>query len=405
MAGPILGAILLAAFLAPLVPSPQTGRQKEPTAAGQAGEINKLAKAGTDALRKGDYAAAIPQLEKLTAMAPDVAEYQADLGMAYYYARRPQDAIAACRKALKLKPSLAIAHYYLAVSLSEAGDCGGALPLLEKDYPRLEDPSFRRVVGLDGTRCAMAVGEPNKAVNFLQWLDRDFAKDPDVLYLRSVVFSELSTRASEELLHGMPDSYQARRIRAEVLETQGRISEAFDEYLAILAMEPQLAGIHYHLGRLLLAGKRDPATEDAARKEFEEELRLNPADEESEYELGELAREARQWDEAILHFGRAVKIDPRFYQALIGLGKSLLSAGRAAEAIGPLEKAASVAPDEVVAHYQLSFAYLRVGREVEAKKEMALFQEIQERQAHEKQVVHQGAMDSITRPKIPEPPE
>ena len=405
MGGPILGAILLAAFLAPLVPSPQTGRQKEPASAGQAGEINKLAKAATDALRKGDYAAAIPQLEKLTAMAPDVAEYQADLGMAYYYARRPQDAVATCRKALKLKPSLAVAHSYLAISLTEAGDCAGALPLLEKDYPRLKDPSLRRVVGLDGARCAMAVGEPDKAVNFLQWLNHDFTKDPDVLYLRTVVFPELSTRASEELLHGMPDSYQARRIRAEVLETQGRISEAFDEYRAILAKEPQLAGIHYHLGRLLLAGKRDPATEDAARKEFEEELRVNPADEGAEYELGELAREARQWDEAIGHFGRAVKIDPQFYQALIGLGKSLLSAGRAAEAIGPLEKAASVAPGEAVAHYQLSFAYLRAGREVEAKKEMALFQEIQERQTHERPVIRQGAMDSITRPQISEPPE
>jgi tetratricopeptide (TPR) repeat protein len=207
------------------------------------------------------------------------------------------------------------------------------------------------------------------------------------------------------LLHGMPDSTQARQIRAEVLESQGRISEAFDEYRAILAKEPELLGIHYHLGRLLLAGKRDPAIEDAARREFEEELRLNAADAGAEYELGELARQARQWDEAIKHFGRAVQIDPRFYAPLIGLGKSLLSAGRAAEAIGPLEKAASIAPGEAVAHYQLSFAYLRVGREAEAKKEMALFQEIKDREAHQRQVIRPGAPDSISRPQTAEPPE
>jgi tetratricopeptide (TPR) repeat protein len=405
MVGPILGAILIAAFLTPLPPSPQAGTRTQPTPVGQSQEVNELAKAATDALRKGDYAAAIPRLEKLTATAPNVAEFQADLGMAYYSARRPQDAIAPCRKALKLKPSLAFAQYFLALSLSEAGDCKGALPLLEKDYPRVEDASLRRVVGLDGARCAMSAGEPDKAINFLQWLKHDFAKDPEVLYLRMHIFSELSTSASQELMLGMADSYQARQMRAEVLEMQGKTSEAIAEYREILAKEPQVPGIHYQVGRLLLAGKRDPATEDAARREFEEELQLNAADEGAEYELGELAREARQWDEAIQHFGRAVRIDPRFHQALIGSGKSLLSAGRAAEAIGPLEKAASVAPGEAVAHYQLSFAYLRVGRGAEAKREMALFQEIQERQEHARQVIRHGALDNISRPQTAEPPE
>lgn len=402
MAGPRLGLILIAAFLTPLVPSPQAITREEP---GQSQELNGLIRSATDALHKGDYAAAIPRLEKLTAMAPNVAEFQADLGMAYYSTRRPQDAIAPCRKALKLKPSLAFAHYFLALSLSEAGDCAGALPLLEKDYPRLEDPSLRRVVGLDGARCAMSAGEPDKAVDFLQWLQHDFAKDPEVLYLRMHIFSELSTRASQELLLGMPDSYQARQMRAEILEMQGRTSEAIAEYREILAKEPQVSGIHYQIGRLLLAGKRDPATEDAARKEFEEELQLNAADEGAEYELGEMAREARHWDEAIEHFVRAAKIDPRFYQALIGLGKSLISAGRPAEALEPLEKAANVAPGEAVAHYQLSFAYLRLGRGVEAEKQMAIFRDIQKRKEDDRRAIRQGAIDNIALPQTAEPPE
>ena len=40
--------------------------------AGQSQEVSELRKAATDALRKGDYAAAIPRLERLTAMAPKV---------------------------------------------------------------------------------------------------------------------------------------------------------------------------------------------------------------------------------------------------------------------------------------------------------------------------------------------
>jgi tetratricopeptide (TPR) repeat protein len=178
-------------------------------------------------------------------MAPDVAEFQADLEMAYYSTRRPQDAIAPCRKALKLKPSLAFAQYFLALSLSETGDCEGALPLLEKDCPRLEDASLRRVVGLDGARCAMSVDEPDKAVNFLQQPKHDFAKDPEVLYLRMHIFSELSTRALQELLLKVPDSYQARQMRAEVLEMQGRTAEAIAEYREILAKEPECGKSRY----------------------------------------------------------------------------------------------------------------------------------------------------------------
>src|ERR1019366_2495446 len=69
--------------------------------------LNETVAAAMGALRQKDFAAAIPPLEKLAAAAPDVAEYQADLGVAYYSVGRPQDAIAPCRKALKLKPSLA----------------------------------------------------------------------------------------------------------------------------------------------------------------------------------------------------------------------------------------------------------------------------------------------------------
>jgi tetratricopeptide (TPR) repeat protein len=404
MARPILGAMLVAAFWIPLVPLSAI-TQDEPAPSSQNQMVNDLVKSAAEALRRGDYLGAIPLLEKLTAMSPNVAEFQADLGMAYYSTRHPQKAIAPCRQALRLKPSLVFAHYFLALSLSETGDCPGALPLLEKDYPRVEDPSLRRSVGLNGARCAMSVDDPDKAINFLQLLGRDFAKDPEVLYLRAHLFSELSTRASQQLFLDMPGSSQAGQIRAEILEMQGRIPEAIAEYRDILAKEPQLAGIHYQIGRLLLVGKRDPPTEDAARREFEEELQLNAADEGSEYELGEMAREARQWEEAIAHFRRAAKIDPRFYQALIGLGKSLISAARPAEAIEPLEKAARVAPGEAVAHYQLSFAYSHAGRGADAEKQMTIFRDIQERKEYDRQAIRQGGIGSISRPQTAEPPE
>jgi tetratricopeptide (TPR) repeat protein len=366
---------------------------------------NEVVRAAMGALHKGDFQAAIPLLGKLTAMAPDVAEYQADLGMAYYFMRRPREAVAPCRKALKLKPSLTSARYFLGASLAESGDCQAALPYLEKDYAGVRDPQLRRHMGLDGARCAMTVSEPYRAVNFLERLNRDLPNDPDVLYLSTHVFSELSTHASQQLLHIAPGSYQAHQLNAEVLEAQGKLPDAIAEYRNVLSMDPGLGGIHYRLGRLLLAGERDPATLEAARKEFEAELQTNPSDAASEYELGEMARTARVWNDALEHFGRALRSEPDFPAALIGLGKSLVSAGRAPEAVAPLEKAVRLDPDDLVAHYQLSFAYRRVGRETEAQKELVLYRELHEKQQQASLAIRAGFNGDISSPQTAEPPE
>lgn len=368
-------------------------------------EAAQLATAATQAMAKHDYQTAIQDLTKATRLAPGVAEFQANLGTAYYWSGRPQDAVAPCRTALKLKPSLVFARYFLELSLAEAGDCKAALPMLEKDYETIRDPQMKRFMGLDGGRCAMAAEEPFKATTWLQWLNRDFPDDPDVLFLSTRVFSDLSTMSSQHLLRVAPGSYQAHQIDAEVLEIQGRNSEAITEYRKVAEAAPGSLGVHYHIGRLLLAGGNDPATEEAARQEFEKELQIDPNDAGSEYELGEMARAARQWTQAVEHFRRAVKIDPGFSDALIGLGKSLVSAGQAQEAVAPLQAAVRIAPGDPVAHYQLSFAYLRLGREEDAKKELALYRETQERRHQVNMAIRQGMTGSISKTQTAEPPE
>ena len=365
----------------------------------------QLAANAMAALRRGDSAGAIHGFEKLTKLAPGVAEFHANLGMAYYSAGRFRDAIPPCRQALKLKPSLTATRYFLGLSLAESGQCGEALPYLEKDYPRLPDPQLKRAMGMDALRCAMAMNQPDKAVDFLRWLSRDFPDDPDVLYLSATVYSELSTRASQRLLRTAPGSYQAHQFNAEVMEYQGKVGDAIEEYRKVLTLNPNAPGIHYRLGSLLLAGERGPTTLDEARREFEEELRIDPESAVAEYQLAEMARQARQWDEAVERFRHAAKLGGKFEDALIGLGKSLVSANRAAEAIEPLEAAVKLAPDNPVAHYQLSFAYRRLGREEEAKQELALYRDTHEKLLRAGQAIRAGIQGRMTAPQTAEPPE
>lgn len=371
----------------------------------QQAAVAQIAAQAQGALRQADYEGAIRGFEKLIQMAPRVAEFHANLGMAYYSSGRFADAGHRLREALRLKPALENAQYFLGLSLAASGQCQEALPYLRKNYGRILDRQLKRLVGLEALKCSMALDHPDRAVDFLRLLARDFPDDPDVLYYSTQVYSDLSTRASQRLLVSAPGSYQAHQLNAEVLELEGKLEDAAAEYRKVLSLNPRLPGIHYRLGRLLLAGSREAKALAEARREFEEELRVDPSSAGPEYELGEMARQARQWNEAIEHFSRAVKMEPRFAEALIGLGKSLVSAGRAAEAVAPLEAAVKLEPQNPVAHYQLSFAYRRVGSAKEAEKELAAYRQAYGQALETRQKIRAGILGRMTQEQTAEPPE
>jgi tetratricopeptide (TPR) repeat protein len=365
----------------------------------------RIAAEAEEALRKGDYSKAIENLQKLERIAPGIAEIHANLATAYYSLGRFDAAAQQARVALKLKPSLIQAHFFLGLSLAQSDRCKEALPYLEKDYPRAPDSQLKRALGSEALRCAMYANQPDRAVDFVRLLNRDFPDDPDLLYLSSHVYSDLSTQASQRLLTTAPESFQAHQLNAEVLEIQGKLNEAAEEYRKVLSLNPNLAGIHYQLGELLLAGERGPNTLEEARREFEEELKLHPRNSAAEYELGEMARQARQWDDAMEHFNRALSLDPQFGEALIGLGKSLVSAGRPQQAVAPLEQAVKLEPGNANAHYQLSFAYRRLGRDQEAAKELAAYREAHDKVRGSMQRIRTGILGNIAQPQTDAPPE
>lgn len=258
------------------------------------------------------------------------------------------------------------------VSLAESGHCGEAVPLLKKFTPQTTNKELKLKAGLAMVRCAMTLGRTDVAINAIQLLNRDFPHDPDVLYVTTHAYSELATRASLELVQSAPTSYQAHELNAESLEMQGKWEEAAAEYRAILKLNPNLPGIHFRLGRYILSKPETPTTAEDAKKEFEEELKLDPNNAGAEYVLGELARQAQHWDDAIDHFSRATKIDAIFADAFLGLGMAFVSAGRHAQAIAPLEAYVKQQPGNPAGHYQLAIAYNRVGRKEDASREAAL---------------------------------
>lgn len=281
-----------------------------------------------------------------------------------------------------------------AVELAKSGHCAEALPLLKKSEGHIADKQLKRDAGFAGVRCAMFVDQPDAAVDFLRSLNREFPQDPDVLYLTVHTYSDLSTRASAQLAHSAPNSYQAQELNAEGLEMQGKLDDAERIYRQILKTNPGVIGIHYRLGRVLVS-KPDfgPAIAEEAKQEFEKELQVDPTNAGAEYVLGEMAKQNQQWDEAIQHFSRAAKLDPSFGDAFVGWGGSLISQKKFFEAIAPLEKAVKLQSGNPAAHYMLAIAYARSGRKEDGDREFGIQQKLTQKGAAGEQ-----PMDSQQKP-------
>ncbi len=262
-------------------------------------------------------------------------------------------------------------------NLAENGHCPEALPALRKSLAQVKDKELRLKVSVDGVRCAMTLHQGDAALVFLSVIQREFPDDPDALYVAVHAYTELSTAASQELARNAPSSYQAHELLAEAYESQGKWAQAEKEYRSIAAQNPKVPGIHFRIGRLILAGSNLPASAvEEARREFSEELTIDPSNASAEYVLGELARQGRSLDDAIAHFAKASKLDPQFSEAFLGLGMCYIAEKRYADAVPPLETATKLDPSNPNAHYQLGLAYSRAGREEDGQKEFAIHQQL-----------------------------
>lgn len=290
-----------------------------------------------------------------------------------------------------------------ALALAESGHCTDALPLLKKAIHQAGDKNLKKRIGLDGIHCAMTHNAPYESLDFLSVLSREFARDPEVLYAATHAYSDLSLRASQDLANEAPFSFQVHELNAEALELQHKWDEAAAEYRKIIEINPMLQGIHARLGRALLSKSQPtPVEVEQAKKNFQEELEIDPSNAVAEYVLGQLAADENDSATAIKHFTRATKLDTSFAEAYLGMGTALNSAKQFNEAIPPLEAYEKLEPDSPTGHYQLALAYAGAGRRADSNREAAL----QRQSAEALESVKRRAATALEKQSSPEaPPE
>ena len=351
---------------------------------------------GEEAYRQQRLDDAIQEFRQVVRLRPALAEAHAKLGVIFYSRGEYQEAAGSFREAVRHKPALKRAEALLGVALVRSGRLNEAVPLLENAVQQPPDRELGKQAGLLLIEAFHKLGEVDKALDIARELLSEDPQDADLLYHVYRLHSELGSRAVAALAKEAAGSARLHQVTAELLESQGDYMQAVDQYRRAAQKDPSLPGIHRALAVALLNASPGGTARDEARSELEIEIRVNPVDFHSIYELGEIEWSEGRFAEARERFARAVELQPGFVDALIALGKAAIRQGDAEGALPHLEKAVRLAPDNEVARYRLAQAYRRIGREEDASRELARFEALRKDSAAIGEIYRQVLRKPVT---------
>jgi predicted Zn-dependent protease len=144
-----------------------------------------------------------------------------------------------------------------------------------------------------------------------------------------------------------------------------------------------------------------PADIPAAAREFAQELELDPGNANAAYELGEIHRDAGEFDEAQKLFALALQYHPDFEEAQLGLGSVLMSLQKPELALPHLQRATALDPGNEVSWYRLSQVQGMLGHEAEQKNAFLEFQRLRSQKSSQQEAGKQVfAPDEVTRQQL-----
>lgn len=343
-------------------------------------EIQLLYTRAQDSMRANQLETAAHEFREILRLDPNSAEAHANLGLIAFKQGEFGEAARFFEAALKLKPSLWNAQAFLGLTHARLGHTSLAIPLLEESFKHLQNTQLRTQVGMDLIRIRQETNTLDQAVDTVRILQQSSPNDPDILYIAYRTYLDLAAQAVAALVHGAPDSARMHQMMAQTWLTQDDFPRAIAQYRKVLEIDPHLPGIHYELGRVILANSQQEPARQEAQAAFEAELSANPRDANCEYELGEIYSFRSNLQLASQHYSRALELRPDLVDAHIGLAKVLTAMGQSGEAVPHLLEAIRLDPENDVAHYRLAQAYRKLGRSQDANREQAAFQKLRDSQ-------------------------
>jgi tetratricopeptide (TPR) repeat protein len=317
-------------------------------------------------------------------------------------AGRLDDAVAAYRRAVRLRPAWDEGWWYLATALYEQQQDATARDAFTR-FLALK-PDTGRAFALRGL-CEFRLREYDRALADLRKaqtlgiggnleLTRSAWYHTAILLLRNGQF-ELAVEPLTMLARSEPESASLadaigllllRRAflpadippgSRDVVAAAGRAgyswfgragAEADTRFRALVDRYPDAPNVHYAYGAFLLQSDSDKAL-----SEFRHEIAVNP---QSPYPHLEIAFELLRRGDARAAGAsarEAVRLEPDSPAARNAFGRALVELGDLQAAIEELQNAVKLAPESPEMHFALANAYARAGRKQDAARERAIF--------------------------------
>ena len=339
-------------------------------------EIHDHLTSAEAALRAKDPAAATREFRAVLRLDPNNSEAHANLGILEFAQGDCPAASVDLSRALAEKPSLAQAQALLGLCATRTGD-PAARKLLEASFASVRDLKLRTRVGMELVRIDSAEGSVERAVLVAQKLIELDPENPDVLYAAQRLYNDLADTTLNKLAIVAPGSARMQQVIAERLINAGDLESAIVHYRKALELDSQLSGVRYELAEAILQTSHlNPQTQADAKRTIEEAQQSDGDSANLECLLGNIAFLREDMSEANLAYRRALSLNPRDSEALLGLGRVLMAMDKLRDARKYLLLAIDSDPLNSVAHYRLAMADRKLGLEEEARKEALVSKEV-----------------------------
>ena len=199
--------------------------------------------------------------------------------------------------------------------------------------------------------------------NWLKLRANDWQAD----YWLARTYRNLSLSTLEHLLAVAPDSYPAHQLLAETYQNAEQDEKALAEYRVVASIVPNLPGVHFSIGHLLLKMNQ----QDQARDELAAELRLNPDHAEANAEMGTILLDRLDALNATPYLEKAVQLEPDQWVTYRQLGKAYYMQKDFPKAETALHQAVRHDP-QGLAHYQLGLVYRSLGQKQAANEQFEI---------------------------------
>jgi tetratricopeptide (TPR) repeat protein len=286
---------------------------------------------------------AIAAYRQAVKIKPDFADAWYNLGVVYKRSGRTDDAILAYRQAIKVQPDHVGAWSNLGAAYGESGRSGDAVAACRqaiKIKPDFADPWYNMGVAFgDLARTDDAI------LAYLQTI-KIKKNHSEAWYNLGVCYDQVArtNEAIDAYRHATkinPNHTNAWFNLGIRLSGDGRIDDAIPVYRQVIKLNPEDADAWRNLGVCL----SESGLNADAITAYRQVIRIRPEDAETWYNLGNRLGQAGRLDDAIAALRQAVKIKTGFAEAWYNLGMAYRQSARTQDAAAALQRAKELKPE------------------------------------------------------------